>query len=219
MNCDKVESLLNDYVDMELVVDQEAEVEVHLKDCPSCRHIEVELRALVEAARALPKSIEPEANLWPHIASAINSNNVLETQATDSLVTSWYMRPFLAGALSMAAMITVVLGVWYVNQYDIGDDHSETLAGGPYWSAYLKVEGSYEEAFAELKAILEERRENFTPETRDVIDENLRIMEDSRSEIRAAFKEEPDNARLMKLLLAANSENVHILKKSIDLSY
>ncbi|MBM3316873.1 MAG: zf-HC2 domain-containing protein [Candidatus Eisenbacteria bacterium] len=69
MNHDPARDLLQDYLDAALDEARALDVEAHLRECPACRDELEALRALLRAAAALPRRVEPPRDLWPEIAA------------------------------------------------------------------------------------------------------------------------------------------------------
>jgi hypothetical protein len=67
------EDQLNGFADGSLDDAARREVEAHLAACASCRDEAAALRDLLAAARALPRTIEPERELWGAIAARIRA--------------------------------------------------------------------------------------------------------------------------------------------------
>ena len=71
MMCSEWEAQLNEYVDGTLAAAARALVETHLAGCAGCRAAVAELRVVVSGAGALPKSIEPDRELWTGVAARL----------------------------------------------------------------------------------------------------------------------------------------------------
>ena len=67
------EDQLNGYADGSLAASERDAVESHLAACVTCRAEADELRALLAAARELPRAIEPERDLWGGIEGRIRA--------------------------------------------------------------------------------------------------------------------------------------------------
>jgi hypothetical protein len=65
------EDQLNGFADGSLDDTARREVEAHIAGCASCRDEAAALRDLLAAARALPRAIEPDRNLWTDIEGRI----------------------------------------------------------------------------------------------------------------------------------------------------
>jgi len=71
-----VEHLLHDYIDGFLGPDERLSVELHLDECARCRMQHATLTSLVANTHSLPRSIEPERDLWSGIERRIEKTHV-----------------------------------------------------------------------------------------------------------------------------------------------
>ena len=63
MKCQEIEIYLSGYIDRELTQQQDQSVEIHLKDCPSCRSVLDDLKTAQEATLEL-KLKQPTQKEW-----------------------------------------------------------------------------------------------------------------------------------------------------------
>lgn len=96
MNEHLSEELLNSYVDGALDGAAREAAERHLAGCAACRRDVERLRALVTNAAALPRSIEPERDLWPGIAPRLGRRGV-----------PWWVGVAAAVVLAVGALLVV----------------------------------------------------------------------------------------------------------------
>ena len=97
------EDQLNGYVDGSLAATERGTAEAHLAVCASCRVETDELRALLAAARELPRAIEPERDLWVGIAERMRSGKGEGGRGTRGW--RWEV------ALPLAATVVLALGI------------------------------------------------------------------------------------------------------------
>jgi len=69
----------------------------------------------------------------------------------------------------------------------------ETVA----WEGFLAAESSYQRVTDDLLASLEAQRDELAPETIEIVERNLRLIEEASSEARAALQRDPANRRLV----------------------
>jgi len=69
--CPDFEEKLNDYLDGLLAPAGREEVERHLRECAGCRESLAALKSLGERAASLPRSLEPDRDLWPGIRATL----------------------------------------------------------------------------------------------------------------------------------------------------
>ncbi len=102
------EERLNGFADGTLPERERRDAAAHLADCAQCRAGVAGVRALLTAAAALPRSVEPPRDLWPAVATGLQ---VPEPQAAPRrlpartrAVTRWVA---LATAAGLAAVLVV----------------------------------------------------------------------------------------------------------------
>ena len=189
-----MEVKLNEYVDGTLAARERATVEAHLADCASCQAAIVELRALLTAAAALPKSIPPQRNLWTAIETRIVPRATWNVQR-------WWRR----GALAAAAVLVIALGVYRLLQPATAHDRP----AGQGWAA---VQADFDRASDELELTLATERERLRPETVALLERNLAVIDAAIAESRAALARDPANGELRRFFAAASRQKVELLR-------
>ena len=193
MMCPHMEGKLNEYVDGTLAAPERATVDAHLADCAGCQAAIVGLRALVTAAAALPKSIEPKRNLWTTIEARIGQ------RATGNV-----QRAFWRGALAAAAVLVIALGLYRLLRPSIA-------LYGPA-EGWEVVVGEFDRSTDELSRILVTEGDRLSPETVSLLEHNLRIIDGAIAESRAALARDPANRELRGLWAAAARQKVELLR-------
>ena len=97
------EEQLNGFADGSLAATERGVVESHLAACASCRADADELRALLAAARELPRAIEPEHDLWGGVEERIRRG--MRDKGWGMRAWGWRV------ALPLAATVVLALGV------------------------------------------------------------------------------------------------------------
>ena len=98
------EDQLNGYADGSLAATERGAVELHLAACPPCRAEADELRALLAAARELPRAIEPDRDLWAGVEERIRAGAGSREPGAGRSV-------WLRVALPLAATVVLALGI------------------------------------------------------------------------------------------------------------
>jgi len=194
MMCPDMEATLNEYVDGTLAALERATVEAHLIDCAGCRAAIVELRALVSAAAALPKSIAPERNLWTAVEARIVQRATYNVR-----------RAFWRRALAAAAVLVIALGLYRLLP-------PVTALYRPAGRGWVGVQADFERATDELSGILAVERGRLRPETVALLERNLAVIDAAIAESRAALARDPTNADLRRLFAAASRHKVELLE-------
>ena len=192
MMCPHMEGKLNEYVDGTLATPERATMEAHLADCAGCQAAVVDLRALVTAAAALPKSIPPNRNLWTTIEARIVQRATWNVQRV-----RW------RGALAAAAVLAIALAINRLTP------HPPYRPAGQGWAA---VEADFDRASEDLSRVLAAERERLRPETVALLERNLAIIDAAIAESRAALARDPANAEVRWFVTAALRQKVELLR-------
>jgi anti-sigma factor RsiW len=103
LNCQDAQKVLHGYVDGELDLMKNLEIEEHLQQCPACAQAHQSLQSLRAAIRSEARYYETPAQLRTHIGSAIGSARRDESR----------IRSHHVGWLALAASVLLVaFGAW-----------------------------------------------------------------------------------------------------------
>ena|SRR5439155_17746565 len=196
MMCPHMEATLNEYVDGTLAARDRASVEAHLAECTGCRAAVAELRSLVGAAAALPKTIEPARNLWTTIEARIVQRATYNVQ-----------RAFWRRALAAAAVLAIALGM-----YRLLPPFAAHYRPAGEWAAWAAVQADFDRSTDELSRILAAERQRLRPETVALLERNLTVIDAALAECRAALARDSANGELRRLFTAASRQKVELLR-------
>lgn len=202
---------------------ERAALETHLGECGECRATLEELRAVVALAHSL-EDRPPEADLWPAIAERIAAESPGETVVD---ATAWrrararrvsFSLPQLAAA-AIAVMLLSGSAVWLaLSRSGAGPatpvaTSPEPAAGSVFLAAY-GFGSAYDQAVAELGRILEEGRDRLDPSTVEVLETNLRIIDQAIEEARLALERDPMNVYLNRHLADTMNRKLQFLRRA-----
>jgi len=219
MRCDEVDLLLDDYVDGTLGAGDAREVTDHLAACADCRRGEAKLRALARRTRELPRGIEPRRDLWDGIEASLRTEGWAET-ATDRRRTgstaSWLRLGLAAATLFLVAGTALFVGL-RLGRSTAGT-RTAPLAVGVEEAAVggLDLEHvgcEYDRARGQLLAVLDARRGSLPPDTVEVVERNMQVIDQAVRDIRTALSESPGDEALGQLLLATYRREVDLLQQ------
>jgi hypothetical protein len=209
---------LSEYLDDELTPDERTAFEAHLLTCAGCRDDLEGLRSVVARARAL-RDRSPDTELWPGVARRIGVDLSPDSAASGSagrhrdVRRSTFTLPQLVAA-SLA--LTVLSGglVWLARlggpQTDIPPLAAESGVVRPANFA----DRSYEQAITDLQHELDTRRDGLDPGTLEVLDANLRTIDDAIGQCREALAADPSNVYLNTCVAAARARKLGLLKQA-----
>jgi hypothetical protein len=225
MNCQDSQEKLNDYIDDFLPDDLRDELAAHLEQCPKCREDLEHLQTLVKRTQALPTSIMPEHDLWPVIEDRMTKEetspaflNRLRTR------TVWSMRNLAAAAIILvmvfsATLITISIRDKHDSRLPALSDKSSAIAPVSMIQAdYSSAEAEYIRATQKLQEVLDSRRQDLSPQTCQVMDRNIKIINEAIAEIKRALGNDPGNRQLNTLLMASYQNRIELMHWAAKLS-
>jgi anti-sigma factor RsiW len=212
---------LSGYVDGDITSEDRVLLEAHLETCPTCPPLLVELRGVIESARALP-AIAPASDLWPGIEARIASLAREERPAADrrprGVVASW---PQLAAA-GLALVALSGGGAWFAARTTGPARTAVALpTGAPEVTPASRARALDRELSGELEQleqVLAERRSELDPETVKTIESNLAIIDLATTQAREALAADPANPYLREYLSKTMKRKIVMLKEATVLA-
>jgi anti-sigma factor RsiW len=214
MKCTEFESSLDAYLDGEISTEGASSIEAHAASCATCSGRLQAATDLNERIAGLARSIPPSRDLWPGISARL--------EPRETVVTGRFGRP-LASWMAVAAMALVAVGSVLV-AYTVGRQHAQTVivrqqatpmavparTGGDA----AAVEAEFLEARDELMSALDQRQGTLSPETLEVVYENMRVIDAAIERITAALDEDPGNLLLASQLTTAYQRQIELLRRA-----
>ena len=218
MNCSELETRIDAFVDGELDELSRLDVQRHLERCEACSASVEELRALLRAAQALPRSVDPPRDLFPEIRSALSSR---ESSAAGPIAAprgrAWLGWAGLAASLLI--LLTATVAYLERGAGPAPDPRQGALpAAAPERPVYLAAEEEFVRAGEQLLAALEERRAELPPETAAVVEQNLRIIDAAIADVKKALADDPADPRNGQFLAALHRQKIQLLWRASRLS-
>ena len=159
----------------------------------------VDLR-LAREIRNLDREIQPARDLWAGI-----ERNIMQypQRKKTQWVSNWM--PYGVAASLVIAMTALVLNLLSLNQPSgqvVGPDFTiESLQRG-----YLQVRNPLVDQFAEVN-------KNLAPETLEDLYRNIEIMAQARRDIEGQVRQNPENERLVEMLMRIHEQEIELLKQ------
>jgi len=207
-HCPGMEERLNDSVDDLLSAAEQAEVDRHVAGCADCREVLSGLRSLREDAAALSPMLEPPRDLWPGIDAALVPRGRVLRPARWRMPSPRWVAALAAAAVVLAATAALLL-VDPTSGPTTGDEVSQVSWGD--------AEADYVVATRDLMEVLDARREELSPETLAVVDDNLRIINQAIHEVRDALENDPGHAGGEYLVASLYRKKVALLQQAVRL--
>ena len=210
MKCEDVRLVMDDVLDRQLDEASEAAVQVHLEECRACRDELEAVAALKRRVAGLPRSIDPERDLWPGIERRIVATRV---------VTPRFGRRALMAAAASVLLVSAVVTAYLVGRHQAA---SASYAPTPPPVATDVLSASfagigvhdYRATRQQLVNVIEAREKELSPATMDVILTNLRLIDEAMSEIAEALGKDPDNELLIKQLVSIYRQQINLLERA-----
>ncbi len=211
-NCERMDEQLNDFVDGELSGTGAREVTAHLESCAACRETLGALRSLKENAAALPDRLPPGRNLWPEIEGKLRPGRHRAPMA-------WGWPAGLAAAAVVLVTVTASITMLLMRS---GPERpvpraATAPAGEAVLASYRAAENEYLRAAEDLRAVLEQRRDDLAPETVALLEENLRVVDQAIRQMWTALENDPGHAGNRRLFKALYRKKVMLLQQAIRL--
>jgi hypothetical protein len=157
----------------------------------------------------LARDIPPQRDLWPRISARLSESEVVAPIGRNRTDNPWWWQ--LGAAAVLVAMSS--LATWAVMSREKAE--SERVAAVEFVQHELGaaqfLPAGYVTARKELSAAFDESLARLSPETRQVVETNLRDIERSLKKIGDALAKDPGNATLQQLLVAASTQELQYL--------
>ncbi len=226
MTHEVIRHLLDDYVTGELTEDARAPVAEHVAVCEICSTEVESLKRLLARAADLPKSIEPPAEAWSNIRTAIlRDENAGKARATTSSTPFW-RRPLVvaAAAAVIVAVLSSTITALYLNSRSPSNVVSTTRSEPgdtttPRTMAEFTIEeNNYLRTAASLQDLLDQQETALAPETVAQLKASLRTIDEAILEARSALARDPSNKLLIEMLSANYKQKVDLLRRSTEIT-
>jgi hypothetical protein len=167
------------------------------------------MESLISRSRALPRSLEPQRDLWSGIENRISGRASTPEPSPWSL-TGLFPRPLAAAAVAILLVATTAISVWSIVQSSGAPTSDVEMAA---IAARLRERDGVDDVHQSIVAILDLHRADLPTETIAVLDENLRSIDRAIAEIHLALESNPDHHALGFLLAEAYRSEADLLER------
>ena len=226
-NCERMDEQLNDFVDGQLSDTAARDVTAHLESCAVCRDTVSALRSLKAEAAALPDSLAPGRDLWPAIEGKLGSGRAglfsfgrrSAGPGPNRAAISWGWPAGLAAAAVVLVALTASITMMLMRG---GPEAPATRvaiapAGEAVLASFRAAENDYLRATEDLRTALEQRRKDLAPETIELLEENLRLIDDAINQMWTALENDPGRAGNRHLFNRLYQKKVMLLQQAVRL--
>ena len=172
MTHEVIKHLLDDYVTGDLTEEARAPVAEHIATCDLCRSETESLQTIAARARELPRSVEPPAEAWAGIRSAIARDESAVRGSVSAASFGERRRLYLAAAaVVLAAVLSSAGTAWYLSaRNSAGNLPAATAASNnaetpATLAAFTIEENNYLRTASRLQDLLDQQEGSLAPET------------------------------------------------------
>lgn len=171
---------------------------------------------LIRAARRLEKGIAPDRDLWPGIAEAIRNPGAADPVPADR---GW--QRYLAHAAAVVLLVGGSSGVTWLVMNDaqpeyVAEQRVEPLELQPVsgnFGGTHELGPEFMAARESLAVQLDSKLDRLSPQARAEVEKNVAEIRAAIQQINRVLADEPDNALLQELLLAAYREELYMMRR------
>jgi Putative zinc-finger len=232
MSCERQIERIQELVDGTLGAIRRSELELHLSQCPACRALKEDLERIRDAAAALPTHAPPDG-AWLQIAGRLRQDG----QVREAPVAARRAHPYawlaIAATLVLAAGVSIFL-LFRATAFSPAVPGTSSTSSAPAGSgspgnatAPASVEAiqnevnaaqaQFEKAITKMDDARKANMNALDPQTSEVIEKNLDIIDRAIAENRAAVKAEPASVAARATLFEALRQKVSLLQDTISL--
>jgi len=160
--------------------------------------------SIVRKARMLDKEIQPETDLWSGIADQIR--DLPQQDYNQPSYNSWM-------PVAMAACMLIAIGALGFAGYTNYSMQPQTIVTIAEESTVTLIEQPYMVARTGYLTALATEEQQMSPQVREVLKKNLKIIDDATQEIRKALKENPNDPFLTDALLLTRQKELQLFNQ------
>jgi len=218
MGTDLYTNRLSDYLDgEELTPSERSDIEAHLGACSECRAVLDELREVAALAAGLPDRA-PDSELWSGVAARLGTTPAVVPFVRPAQRRFSFTLPQLVAA-GLALMVVSGSMVWVSR---LGDPRTSVPVAQaepePALSPIALTDVNYDEAVADLEKVLEAGRSRLDPETVQILEDNLRTIDQAIEQARKALRNDPESVYLNSHFAASRNRKLALLRRASALA-
>ena len=228
MACESRIERIQELVDGSLGAIRRSDLEQHLEQCADCRALKEDLERIRDASAALPQ-MRPPDGAWLQIAGRLRQEGgIRQTAPVAAPRRVSYAWLGIAAALVLAASLSVLMLLRTAPQAPAGTPASASATapagnakpGESVEAVQNEVEAAqeqYQKAITKMDDLRKANMNALDPQTSEVIEKNLGIIDQAIAENRAAVKAEPASVAARETLFEALRQKVSLLQDTISL--
>lgn len=195
-----------------------AAARAHLESCAECEAQLASLAQLQQEAEALPRSIQPPADLW------LDIKRDLRPARAAAMRRVWGIRQLLAAGLVIAVGSSVltmaVMGRNAARSEKVValTEPADMPPAAPLPAQLASAEHGYTRSVLVLQRTLDERRDSLAPSTIATVERSLRVADSAIAEAREALARDPANTALARLFASNYERKIDLLRRATELA-
>ena len=218
MGTDLYTNRMSDYLDGEdLTPSERSDIEAHLAACSECRAVLDELREVAALAADLPDRA-PDSDLWSGVAARLGTTPTVVPFVRQAQRRFSFTLPQLVAA-GLALMVVSGSMVWVSR---LGDPRTSVPVAQaepePALAPVALTDVNYDEAVADLEKVLEAGRSRLDPETVQILEDNLRTIDQAIEQARKALRNDPESVYLNSHFAASRNRKLALLRRASALA-
>ena len=221
---------LSDYLDgEELSATERAAIEAHLATCGACRTTLAELEAVADRAASLTDAA-PAADLWAGVAARLTPpSSVLPFARPPHRRFSFTLPQLVAAGFALMVMSGGL--VWVARLGDPRASLPPAIAQVPPTAGLQGIEheeqtvprvafadANYDQAVADLEKVLAANRGRLDPQTVQILEDNLRTIDQAIEQSRKALRADPASVYLNNHFAASRNRKLALLRRASALA-
>jgi anti-sigma-K factor RskA len=223
MTHEVIRHLLDDYVTGELTEDARGPVASHIAACGICSAEVESLKGILARAADLPRSIDPPAEAWLNIRSAIERDKEAVTADHRTSENVWRRPYVLAAAVVLAAVLSSGGTALYLNSRGTGSSPVPATNPGngatpATFVAFTIEENNYLRNVAVLQDLLDQQEASLAPETVAQLKASLRTIDEAILEARSALARDPANKTLIEMLSGTYRQKMDLMRRTAEMT-
>ncbi|MEO5580531.1 MAG: hypothetical protein ABIR58_07715 [Gemmatimonadaceae bacterium] len=187
------------------------------------------LQKLLARAAELPRNIDPPADAWAGIRSAI-SNPVAAGRSGASVrrpVAFWQRPVFLAAAATLLVSGSSAITATLIGERTNATPRPVAMSAsgdrarptGPATLAeFTLVENDYIRTASQLSELLQNGESTLSPETIAKLNESLRVIDAAIFEARRALAADPANRAIVEMLSGSYEQKLDLLRRTTEMA-
>lgn len=228
MTHEVIRHLLDDYVTGELAEDARGPVADHIGACAICSAEVEDLNWILARAAELPRSIDPPAEGWSNIRSAIERDEQAVALRSASAPSTSRRRFFFtaAAAAVVIAMLSSAGTVLYLNTRQSAADNANSRTASTSTdsatpaalAAFTMEENNYLRNASMLQDVLDQQSGSLAPETVAQLKASIRTIDEAILEARNALARDPANKVLAQMVFSNYKQKVDLLRRTAEMT-